>query len=59
MNRFVAGDHVAAADEVIVRLPPLHIAVTDGVSTGTAGVGLMLTTVVAVVVHVPLVALNT
>ncbi len=59
MNRFVAGDHVADVNEVIVRLPPLHIAVTDGVTTGVAGKGLTVTTVVAVVVHVPLVELKT
>jgi len=58
INRLVEGDHVAAADEVIVRLPPLHIALTEGVSTGAAGTGFTVTTAVDVVVHVPFVAAN-
>jgi hypothetical protein len=61
MKRFVDGDHVAAADDVIVRLPPLHILAVDGLTVGVAGEAFRLTTVVAVVVQVPvagLVALN-
>ena len=57
-NKLVVGDQVAAAEEVIVRLPPLHIDDDAGVNTGAAGTGFNVTTVVAVVVHVPLVALN-
>jgi hypothetical protein len=56
--RSVTGDQVAAAEDVIVRLPPLHIAVTDGVSTGAVGSGFTVTMVVAVVVQVPFVALK-
>ncbi len=59
-KRFVVGDHVAAAEDVSVALPPLQIVtVVVGVITGVAGTGLRLTTVDAVMVQVPLVADNT
>lgn len=53
----MVGDHDAKADDVSVRLPPLHIVEEDGVNIGTAGVGLNVTSVVAVVVHTPIAGL--